>query len=92
MKTVHIVLFSISLEDFAICDSEFYCNIEEGNYEICRRCPTLDENCEIPSKNQGCQCDNIKFTNASKYIPIRLYKAFFLKFNLDVFKRPLIKF
>ena len=74
MRADHIVinfLFLIFLADFAASDNEFYCNVEEGNYEICRRCPTLDENCEIPSINEGCQCDNIKFTNASKYVPFR---------------------
>ena len=46
-------------------NDEFYCKVDEGNYEICRKCPTLEEKCETPLENEKCQCDNIRFINGS---------------------------
>ena len=44
-------------------DDEFYCKVSEDKYKICRRCPTLNEDCEEPLPNDGCKCENLEFTN-----------------------------
>jgi len=42
----------------AIEDSGFYCQSKQGEYDICRRCPSIDKKCvEDPS---GCYCENIE--------------------------------
>ena len=44
-------------------DDEFYCKVSEDKYKICRRCPTLNEDCEEPLPNDGCKCENLEFAN-----------------------------
>ena len=44
-------------------DDEFYCKVSKDKYKICRRCPTLNEDCEEPLPNDGCKCENLEFTN-----------------------------
>ena len=62
--TYHSFL-SLVIHFVSSTNDEFYCKVDLGNYEICRKCPTLADRCEIPRRNDGCQCDNIKFTDAS---------------------------
>ena len=45
-------------------DRGYFCKVEEPNsffeppkYRICRKCPSLDEDCET---SDDCQCDNIE--------------------------------
>jgi len=59
------VFLSFIIHFASSTNDEFYCKVDEGNYEICRKCPTLTDKCEIPRRNDGCQCDNIKFTDAN---------------------------
>ena len=63
-------------------NDEFYCKVDLGNYEICRNCPTLSEKCEIPGRYDGCQCDNIRFTDISKLTNVHRW---FLKVVICVF-------
>ena len=42
-------------------NDEFYCKVETDRYRICRRCPTLEEDCEEPLPNDGCKCENLAF-------------------------------
>jgi len=43
---------------------EWYCKVREDKYEICRKCKTLDEDCdeEAPA---DCKCENLKFANVT---------------------------
>jgi len=43
---------------------EWYCKKAEDKYEICRKCKTLDEDCdeEAPA---DCKCENLKFANTT---------------------------
>lgn len=41
-------------------NDEFYCNFDPGKHKICRRCNSLDEDCEGPKENEGCKCDNME--------------------------------
>ena len=59
------ILLSLEMHFVRPSHDEFYCKVDEGNYEICRKCPTLEEKCETPLENEKCQCDNIRFTNGS---------------------------
>ena len=59
------ILLSFEMHFVYPSNDEFYCKVDEGNYEICRKCPTLEEKCETPLENEKCQCDNIRFTNGS---------------------------
>ena len=49
--------FSLIFVVFAAND-EFYCNLNPGQYKVCRTCNSLDQDCE-ESKPQ-CGCDNIE--------------------------------
>jgi len=41
---------------------EWYCKVREDKYEICRKCKTLDDDCdkEAPA---DCKCENLKLAN-----------------------------
>ena len=66
--TIYHVFLSFVMHLVSSINDEFYCKVDLGNYEICRNCPTLSEKCEIPGRYDGCQCDNIRFTDKSDYI------------------------
>ncbi len=55
-------------------DDEFYCKREEFAFETCRRCPTLNENCEA----ETCTCGNIisfdKGTNNQRFDCVIIFK------------------
>ena len=53
--------FSLIFVVFAAND-EFYCNLNPGQYKVCRTCNSLDQDCE-ESKPQ-CGCDNIEIGKA----------------------------
>ena len=61
MKKTFVFLlgFSLIIVVFATND-EFYCNFDPGKHKICRRCNSLDEDCEGPKENEGCKCDNME--------------------------------
>merc|ERR1712241_141436 len=63
MYKVHficVVFISIYLISYAegYEDDEYYCK-STTEYQICRRCSTLGEDCEEPKEEEGCRCDNI---------------------------------
>jgi hypothetical protein len=39
---------------------EWYCKVKEDSYEICRKCKTLDEDCDKKAPAE-CKCENLKF-------------------------------
>jgi len=41
---------------------EWYCKVAEDKYEICRKCKTLDEDCD-EEPPADCKCENLKFAN-----------------------------
>jgi len=61
----YYVFLNTIMQFVSSASEEFYCKVDFGNYEICRNCPTLSDKCEIPGRYDGCQCDNIRFTDAS---------------------------
>ena len=63
---IYHVFLSFVMHLVSSINDEFYCKVDLGNYEICRNCPTLSERCEIPGRYDGCQCDNIRFTENGK--------------------------
>ena len=51
-------------------DDDFYCKAkppnalgEIGTYQICRKCPSLEDDCETSNE---CQCDNIEIQKKGK--------------------------
>ena len=40
--------------------NEWYCQEADQKYQICRKCKTLDENCEEVAP-KDCKCENLKF-------------------------------
>ena len=59
-----LILTSIFLYFWVVqarLNDEFYCKVESDRYRICRRCPTLEEDCEEPLPNDGCKCENLEF-------------------------------
>ena len=66
-KVASIILALALVSEFTIVSSNdrgYFCKVEDPNalsdkpkYRICRKCPSLDEDCET---SDDCQCDNIE--------------------------------
>ena len=59
------VFICIFITTIAYEEDEYYCK-STTNYQICRRCKDLTENCEIPKPEEGCRCGNIALYNDNK--------------------------
>ena len=81
MTKTAVMLVSLSFFCAVFAD-EFYCKKEEGKYQICRKCISLDDKCEDISSE--CKCDNIaiidsKQSNAS----IKICKLIFFSLHIS---------
>ena len=41
---------------------EWYCKVDSDKYQICRKCKTLEEDCDYEAPDE-CKCENMKFAN-----------------------------
>ena len=41
---------------------EWYCKVDFDKFQICRKCKTLEENCDYEAPDY-CICENMKFAN-----------------------------
>ena len=41
---------------------EWYCKMDSDKYQICRKCKTLEEDCDYEAPD-NCKCENLKFAN-----------------------------
>ena len=41
---------------------EWYCKVDNDKYQICRKCKTLEEDCDYEAPDD-CKCENMKFAN-----------------------------
>merc|ERR1711971_1179601 len=41
---------------------EWYCKVDSDKYQICRKCKTLEEDCDYEAPEE-CKCENMKFAN-----------------------------
>ena len=41
---------------------EWYCKVDSDKYQICRKCKTLEEDCDYEAPDD-CKCENLKFAN-----------------------------
>jgi len=57
MFFIGIVITTIAYEE-----DEYYCK-STAEYQICRRCKDLTEDCETPKSEEGCRCGNIALFN-----------------------------
>ena len=60
-------------------NDEFYCNFNPGKFKVCRRCNSLDDDCEEPKENEGCKCDNMEMGKNDDFGE----KIYFLIFRLQ---------
>ena len=58
---VFIGLF-VPIKTTAYEEDEYYCK-STAEYQICRRCKDLTEDCETPKPEEGCRCGNIALFN-----------------------------
>ena len=74
MKRAALFLASLGLfcVVFAVNDpDEFYCQKKEGEYQICRKCISLDDTCE--DRSSECKCDNIAIPTRKGEKECKLY-------------------
>ena len=60
-KTYTALLCLLVILSAVIASDEWYCKFRRDDYQICRRCKSLDENCEQAPRQ--CKCENLKFAN-----------------------------
>ena len=41
---------------------EWYCKVDSDKFQICRKCKTLEEDCDYEAPD-NCKCENMKFAN-----------------------------
>ena len=70
--TTNILIITIFLAFTAVYsnDGDYFCKVDPtnaygdlGNYQICRKCPSLEDDCET---SDNCQCDNIEIRKPGK--------------------------
>jgi len=66
MAKTHIILLSLLTFTTVIASDEWYCKHDPDKFQICRKCKSLDENCE--SSVPRCTCQNIKFSNNDRQL------------------------
>jgi len=62
MSKNYIILLGLITFSTVIASDEWYCKRDPTKFQICRRCKSLDENCE--SRVPRCKCQNIKFVDS----------------------------
>merc|ERR1711971_1288168 len=63
MAKVYLLLLGLMLVSGVFSKhDEWYCKKAEDKYEICRKCKTLDEDCD-EEPPADCKCENLKFAN-----------------------------
>ena len=55
-----VLLFLMQIFAVFAKHNEWYCQEADQKYQICRKCKTLDENCEEVAP-KDCKCENLKF-------------------------------
>ena len=72
MSTAFIIFFIVFAIGITFCDEhlndEMYCKRFHQKFQICRKCPNMEEDCETSLPTDSCQCDHIQLYKQDGFI------------------------
>lgn len=72
MSTAFIIFFIVFAIGITFCDEhlndEMYCKRFHQKFQICRKCPNMEEDCETSLPSDSCQCDHIQLYKQDGFI------------------------
>ena len=81
MSTEFIIFFIVFAIGITFCEEHFndemYCKRFHQKFQICRKCPNVEEDCEKSLPSDSCQCDHIQLYKQAKSLyvsrPMRIF-------------------
>ena len=72
MSTEFLIVFIIFGIGITFCEEHFndemYCKRFHQKFQICRKCPNVEEDCEKSLPSDSCQCDHIQLYKQDEFI------------------------